>query len=93
MQGKVSYIDFSEDFRGIQTSIRIFENETHIFIYVNQQHNEIHLYNDILRKIISKTSKRANKKKIETICNLKNYECIEDIGREISKIVDGSINS
>lgn len=93
MQNKVSYLDFSETFKGIATTIRIFENETHIFIYINQQHNEIHLYNDVFKNIVSKYSRRASRKKIEVICNLKNSECIDEIGKEISKIVDGKINS
>lgn len=88
MQSKVSYIDFTQKFQGIETSIRIFENKTHIFVYVNQCHNDISLYNEKLKKVLSNSCLRAKRKKLEIICNLKNYECVEEIGKEISKIVD-----
>lgn len=89
MQNKMTYIDFTESFQGVQTAIKLFENETHLFVYVNQHHNGIHLYNDFLRKCILRNTTRLKKKKIEIVCNLEKFECLDDIGLEISKIVNG----
>lgn len=89
MKSKVAYIDYVENIKGIDTSIRIFETETHLFIYVNQPHIEIHLYNEYLKKILMRECRRAKRKQLDVICNLDNYNCIDEIGRQISKIVDG----
>jgi len=89
MESKVCYVDFTEKYQGINTSIRIFENETHLFVYVNQQNPEIRLYNEFMKSIIMRNCRKAKRKKVEVICNLKNYSSIDEIGIDISKIVDG----
>lgn len=92
MPSKVAYVDYVEKIKGISTSIRIFETETHLFIYVNQPHVEIHLYNEYLKKILVKQCKRARRKQLDVTCNLDNYNCIDEIGKQVSKIIDGDMN-
>jgi len=88
MQSKVAYVDFMETFDGIKTVIRIFETQTHLFVYVNQSNNEIHLYNEFLKGILMKECHSIKGKQVEVICNLKKYECINEIGKQISTIVN-----
>lgn len=89
MQTKVAYVDFVEKFNGIETVVRIFETQTHLFVFVNQSNTEIHLYNEFLKNILMKECSCIKNKQVEVICNLKRYDCIDEIGRHISKIVNG----
>lgn len=89
MQNKIAYIDFAEQFDGIETNVRIFETKTHLFIYVNQSHSEIHLYNEFLKNILIKQCRQMKNKKIEVICNLEKYDCIDKIAQHIVKILNG----
>lgn len=89
MQSKVAYVDFVENFGGIDTVIRIFETRTHLFVYVNQSNTEIHLYNEFLKNILIKKCHSIKNKQVEVICNLNRYDCIDEIGQQISNIVNG----
>lgn len=89
MQNKVAYVDFIETFDEIRTVVRIFETQTHLFVYVNQSNTEIHLYNEFLKAILLRECESIKHKKVEVICNLKRYDCIGAIGRHICKIVNG----
>lgn len=89
MQEKVGYVDFVEKYSGIETTIRIFETKTHLFVYVSQSNTEIRLYNDFLKEILIKRCKNIKTKNMDVICNLKKYDCIVDIGNQISAIVNG----
>lgn len=89
MQAKVAYVDFVETFDGIRTVIRIFETQTHLFVFVNQSNTEINLYNEFLKRILIKDCHSIKSKQVEVICNLKKYECIGEIGKQICNIVNG----
>lgn len=85
--GKTAYIDFTIPFAGIDTAVRIFEIETHVFVYVNQNPPEIHLYNDILRMAIQNKCKHLKGKEFIVICNLANHEALDPIAQHISEIL------
>lgn len=91
MQSKVAYVDFIEIIDDIETTIKVYETKTHLFVFVNQSTTEIHLYNEFLKKILMKNCNGISNKKVEVICNLKKYSCINKIGENISKIVNGQI--
>ncbi len=76
---KSAYIDFTTNILGIQTAIKIFETETNFFVYINQNENEMHLYNDIIQNTLQRSCKSINGKKITVICNLANHESLQEI--------------
>lgn len=92
MQSKAAYLDFVENIMGIETIIRLYETPTHLFVYVSQPCSEIHLYNEFLQKILIRKCTKIRNKKIEVVCNLSNYESIDDVGLLIANIVNGNLN-
>lgn len=87
MQGKVVYIAFDERFNGIKTSIKIFETDTNLSIFIAQEHPEVHLYSDIIKGMLMEKSKIAKRKKLDIICNLGSYENLEDVCALVCKIM------
>ena len=85
---RTAYVDFNIKVRGVDTSIRIFETETHFFIYVNQHPTEIHLYNDRLKNALIATCNGLEFKEVNVICNLVTHEALRDIVEYIQKIVN-----
>lgn len=88
-QHKAAYVDFVENIAGSETTIRLYETPTHLFVYVSQPSTEVHLYNDFLQRILIQKCIRVRNKRIEVVCNLEKYETIDHIGNIISKIVNG----
>ncbi|AHL28906.1 hypothetical protein KMI_06g09800 [Encephalitozoon hellem] len=84
--GRTAYVDFSTKVSGFDTDIKILETNTHIFIYVSQCEETIHLYDEALRKEIVKNKVRP-KKKLVVFCNMKVHENFNDIKNVVLDIL------
>lgn len=69
-EGRTAYVDFSTKIAGLDTEVRILETCTHIFVYVSQCEETIHLYDEALKEEITK-SKIRPRKKLVVFCNMK----------------------
>jgi hypothetical protein len=78
---RTAYIDTVEIVDGLETTIKIFETRTYLFVYVNQHPEEMHLYNDGLRERIERELKADydGKKHVFAICNLSSHEAMKSI--------------
>jgi hypothetical protein len=85
-RGRTAYIDFSTKIQGHDTEIRILETTTHIFVYVSQSDQTIHLYDDELRKEIVGARVRTHKKLI-VFCNIQEHDTFKDVSRMIIDIL------
>ncbi|KAL6122513.1 hypothetical protein NUSPORA_00431 [Nucleospora cyclopteri] len=83
-QNRTAYVDFEQKFRGVETKIKIFETNTHIFVYVNQNPQQMHLYNEYLTENLKKF---LPSKRLFCICNLDSYECLKEISNTIVEII------
>ncbi|KAI5169519.1 hypothetical protein PAEPH01_0782 [Pancytospora epiphaga] len=86
--GKTAYVDFMAPISGVETAIRIFETETHLFVYVNQHPAEMHLYNELLRADIQSGYKQLNHKEVTVICNLANHDALALVKKRILEILN-----
>ncbi|CCI73907.1 ECU02_0215 [Encephalitozoon cuniculi GB-M1] len=84
--GRTAYVDFSKKVSGFDTDIKILETNTHIFIYVSQCEETIHLYDEALKKEVTKHKIRP-KKKLVVFCNMKIHEGFNDIKKVILDIL------
>jgi len=86
--GRTAYIDFVTPISGVDTAIRIFETETHVFVYANQHPPEMHLYNDILRSTLQQNCRHMRNKEFTVICNLANHESLDAVTKHIVDILN-----
>jgi len=84
----MGYIEYTMPICNVETSIRILETPSDLFIYVNQFPDEIHLYNDALKDIICANCAYIKSKKIEIICNLAMHESLESVASNITEILN-----
>lgn len=80
--GRTAYIDFSAKVSGFDTEFRVLETQTHMFVYVSQCEDTIHLYDEALRDEIVHNKIRP-RKKLVVFCNMKTHESFEEIKRMI----------
>lgn len=85
---KTAYVDFSTSISGIETAIRIFETETHCFVYVNQFPVEMHLYNDPMKAALQNSCARMNRKEFTVICNLSTHEALDAVAKHLAKVLN-----
>ena len=85
---RTAYVDFTTPINGVDTAIRIFETNTHCFIYVNQNPVEMHLYNENLQRLIQRKCGRIAHKQLMVICNLANHEALDGVTDHLSKILN-----
>lgn len=85
-EGRTAYVDFSTKVSGLDTDIKILETNTHIFIYVSQGEETIHLYDEALRSEVMKKKVRP-RKKLVVFCNMKIHESFDDIKNVILDIL------
>lgn len=85
-EGRTAYVDFSARVSGLDTEIRILETYTHIFIYVSQCEETIHLYDEALREEIKRNKVRP-KKKLVVFCNMKIHESFSELKNLILDIL------
>ncbi|KAI5150708.1 hypothetical protein ENBRE01_1654 [Enteropsectra breve] len=85
---KTAYVDFSVDVDGVSTAIRIFETEKQVFIYVNQNPLEMHLYNDMLKDLIVRGCSGMKKKEFTVLCNLAKHDSLENVAKTVLEVLN-----
>ncbi|KAM0676437.1 hypothetical protein GVAV_000403 [Gurleya vavrai] len=75
---KTLYIDYLTYINGIQTAVRVFEYDAHIFIFINQVTDELQRFDNTLENMLKKNWLRKGKNRI-VFCNLESKKHLEDV--------------
>ncbi|KAH9412087.1 hypothetical protein HK407_02g03110 [Ordospora pajunii] len=85
-EGTTAYIDFSTKVQDIDTDIKVLEISTHVFIYISQGEERIHLYDEALKNEIARSKIRPNKKLV-VFCSVRTHEAFDDIKKTVLDIL------
>ncbi len=77
------YIDYCEKYHGVDTTVRMIETDSHLYVYVTQHPMQMRLYNAYLKKALNPYVQ----KKLICICNLETYVSLSEISKDLVKII------
>lgn len=81
---KTVYVDFAVNVHNVRTEIRVFETVTHLFVYVNQDTEEIMKYDGSLDRVLKRV---RNKKTRVVYCNVRGKDYLNEIGNHLIKVL------